>query len=179
MMFDEIDKLNTKEGDPYSVLIKAIGPQRMLYDEYVDQDIDISSTKIICTANQPDLLPDYILNRFGDNIFYIDAYSHEEKVAIAQQHLVRKKFSKYKIIEGEITFEEESLKLIAKEYCQDEGSREMSSYIETLIRKVIVLWNRGMAEKPFVIDADFVRENLTKVSLEGKNQKLRKIGFGA
>lgn len=179
MMFDEIDKLNTKDGDPYSVLIKAIGPQKMLYDEYVDQDIDVSATKIICTANQPDLLPDYILNRFGDNIFYIDAYSAEEKVAIAQKHLVRKKLSRYNISEDEIAFEQEALELLANEYCQDDGAREMASYIESLIRKVIVRWNRGMAEKPFVIDVEFVKANLTKMSLEGKNQNLRKIGFGA
>lgn len=179
MMFDEIDKLNTKDGDPYSVLIKAIGPQKMLYDEYVDQDIDVSATKIICTANQPDLVPDYILNRFGDNIFYIDAYSHEEKVAIAQKHLVRKKLAKYNINEDEIIFEKSALEVIAKDYCQDEGAREMASYVESLIRKVIVRWNRGMAEKPFAIDEAFVRENLTRMSLEGKNQKTRTIGFGA
>lgn len=179
MMFDEIDKLNTKDGDPYSVLIKAIGPQKMLYDEYVDQDIDVSATKIICTANQPDLLPDYILNRFGDNIFYIDAYSPEDKVAIAQKHLVRKKLSKYNIREDELIFEKAALEVIAKDYCEDEGAREMASYVEALIRKVIVRWNRGMAEKPFVIDEAFVRENLTKMSLESKNQKTRAIGFGA
>lgn len=179
MMFDEIDKLNTKEGDPYSVLIKAIGPQKMLYDEYVDQDIDVSATKIICTANQPELLPDYILNRFGDNIFYIDAYSHDEKVAIAQKHLVRKKLSRYNINEDEIIFEKSALEVIAKDYCEDEGAREMASYVESLIRKVIVRWSRGISEKPFVIDEAFVRENLTKMSLEGKDKNLRKIGFGA
>ena len=91
---------------------------------------------------------------------------------------MRKKLSRYNINEGEITFEEEALQVIAKEYCQDEGAREMASYVESLIRKVIVYWNRGLAEKPFVIDADFVSENLTKMSMEGK-EKSRKIGFGA
>lgn len=180
MMFDEIDKLTVnKDGDPYSVLIKAIGPQKALYDEYVDQDIDISSTKIICTANDPSLLPPYILNRFGDNVFYIDAYSAEEKVAIAEKYVVRKKLDKYKISEDELIFEKEALDLIAEKYCEDEGAREISSYIESLIRKVIVLWTRGMVEKPFKIDADFVRNNLKKMSTTSKKETERKIGFGA
>ncbi len=181
MMFDEIDKLTVeKEGtNPYSIFIKALGPQKALYDEYVDHDVDVSATKFICTANDISVLPQYILNRFGNNVFYIDAYSHEEKVAIAQKHLVRKKLSRYNISEDELIFEQEALELIAKDFCEDEGAREMASYVESLIRKVIVRWNRGMAEKPFVIDADFVRGNLTKMSMEGKDQKSRKIGFGA
>ena len=73
----------------------------------------------------------------------------------------------------------EGVQVIAKEYCQDEGAREMASYVESLIRKVIVRWKRGLAEKPFVIDSVFVRENITKMSIKGKDKNSRKIGFGA
>ena len=51
VLFDEIDKLSvTKEGNPYSVFLKALGPQKLLHDEYVDEDIDVSSSIFIATA---------------------------------------------------------------------------------------------------------------------------------
>ncbi len=177
MMLDEIDKLAVgKDGNPYSIFLKALGPQKVLYDEYVDHNIDVSATKFIATANDIDAIPEYIVNRFGDNVFYINAYSKDEKIAIAERHIIRKLLAKHKVGEDELSFTKEALEVIAKDYCEDEGAREMTSYIQSVIRKVIVLWTRGMAEKPFVVDGDFVRANLRKID---KSSKIGKIGFSA
>lgn len=176
VMFDEIDKLSiTKEGNPYSVFLKALGPQKLLHDEYVDSDIDVSSTIFIATANNINDIPGYIINRFGDNIFYLDKYSCEEKVAITENYVVKASLEEHNINQSELLFSKEALLLLANEYCEDEGMREMTGYITSLIRKVIRLWVCNCITKPFTVDESFVRENLVKKT-DRKKQKL-KLGF--
>ncbi len=171
IMFDEIDKLSvTKEGNPYSVFLKALGPQKLLRDEYVDADIDVSSTIFIATANNPEDIPGYVINRFGDNIFYLDKYSDEEKTEIARLHLVRSILRQHNIDETELKFTEEALMYIAREYCEDEGVREMEGYLKSLVRKVIRLWSSHPEEKNIVVDEDFVRKHLKKKSSNKKSE---------
>ena len=65
LLIDELDKLSTGDGhgDPFSALIKPLGFQKAFHDEFFDEDIDMSNTKIIVTANDIDKIPGYIVNR--------------------------------------------------------------------------------------------------------------------
>lgn len=174
MLFDEIDKMEKgKEGDPYGALIKPLGPQRKYYDEYVAGDTDVSATKFIATANDIKNIPGYILNRFEGNVFEIAPYTVEEKVEIARNHIVPKKLAAFNISSGDIEFSDDALYAIAKEYCNDEGARELSGHITNLIRKVITEWSRGIADKPLRIDEEYVHSHITAHNTRVK----RKIGF--
>lgn len=176
VLFDEIDKLSfTKEGNPYSVFLKALGPQKMLHDEYVDEDIDVSSTVFICTANDINEIPGYIVNRFGDNIFYLDKYTLDEKVAIAKHYLLSSILEKHNISKDALTFSDEALMLIAREYCRDEGMREMQGYIKSLIRKVIRIWSVNGEISCIFVDEAFVRTHLKKMKTHKEDS--RKMGF--
>lgn len=176
VLFDEIDKLSvTKEGNPYSVFLKALGPQKKLYDEFVDEDIDVSSSIFIATANNINDIPGYIVNRFGDNIFYLDRYSSEEKVAIAQNHLIPSIFKKYSINRNYLVISDEALMLIACEYCTDEGMREMDGFIKSLVRKIIRIWSENPETSCITVDKAFVKKYLKK-KMPCKNNS-RKIGF--
>lgn len=176
VLFDEIDKLSfTKEGNPYSVFLKALGPQKMLHDEYVDEDIDVSSSVFICTANDINDIPGYIVNRFGDNIFYLDKYSAEEKVAIATNHIIPTILANHRIDKDSLLFTDEALMLIARDFCDDEGMRKMSGYIKTLVRKVIRIWSENQNIENFTIDEAFVMQYLKKKN--PKNDNHRKMGF--
>lgn len=176
VLFDEIDKLSvTKEGNPYSIFLKALGPQKKLYDQYVDEDIDVSNSIFICTANDINDIPGYIVNRFGDNIFYLDKYSAEEKVAIATNHIIPSILANHRIDKNSLLFTDDALMLIARDFCNDEGMREMSGYIKTLVRKVIRIWSENQDIEYFTIDEAFVMQYLKKKN--PKNDNRRKMGF--
>lgn len=176
VLFDEIDKLSvTKEGNPYSVFLKALGPQKLLHDEYVDEDIDVSSSVFIATGNNIDDIPGYVVNRFGDNVFCLDKYSPDEKVAIAKNHLISSILKKHKIDKDELMFSDEALSLIARDYCEDEGMREMEGYLKSLVRKVIRIWSDEQDINFIIIDESFVRKHLKKKM--PYKESPRKMGF--
>ena len=175
LRLDEIDKLvKDKNGDAFSALIKPFGPQRVFHDEYLDGDIDMSNTKIICTANDISKIPGYILNRFGDNVFYIPDYDTKDKAEIAKHYIISRKMEEYKIKEDELIFSNEAIEEIAANYCFDSGAREITAYVESLIRKAIKGWSRGTDPKPLLIDVEYVKRNLRR----NDNGRSRKhIGF--
>ena len=174
ILLDEIDKLAiTKEGNPYSVFLKALGPQKLLHDEFLDADIDVSKSVFIATSNELSAIPGYIVNRFGDNIFFLDKYSNEEKVAIAKAHLIKSVLDENNISESDLIFSDDALKLIASDYCTDEGMREMAGYLTTIVRKVRRYWGCESTKKPFLIDESFVKDNL----LKKEKPTQRKMGF--
>lgn len=176
ILFDEIDKLSvTKEGNPYSVFLKALGPQKKLYDEFVDEDIDVSSSIFIATANDINDIPGYIVNRFGDNIFYLDKYSSDEKIAIAVNHIIPSILEKHMLDKDTLTFTDEALMLVAHEYCEDEGMREMAGYIKTLVRKAIRIWSEDQKISCITVDEEFVKQYLKKKTPHKNNS--RKVGF--
>lgn len=185
MLFDEIDKLaSDKDGDPNSVFIKALGPQKALYDEFVGANIDVSKTVFACTANDLSKIPEYVLNRFGNNIFFINPYTIDEKIEIALDYIIPKKCNTLNVSEEDIHFTEGALRTIAEEYTTDGGVREMGGYIESIFRKVITGWMRGSLSKPTTVDREFVLAHIKRHSIESyqiriheMSCKSRRIGF--
>ena len=175
MRLDELDKLvSDKDGDAFSALLKPLGPQKVLHDDFLDFDLDVSATKFIATANDITKIPKYILNRFSNGIFYISDYTAEDKVQIAQHHILPKLFAEFGIDASELTFTHEALEFIAQDYCSDHGAREMEGNLQSLIQKSIKHWTLGTALKPLIIDREFVVKNLKKQTSFSEE---RKIGF--
>lgn len=175
MLLDEIDKMaSAKDGDPYGALIKPLGPQRKYYDEYVADDTDVSATKFIATANDVSNIPGYILSRFENNVFYLDAYTIDEKLEIAQKHTIPKKLAEFKLTQDDCVFREDALRLIVNGYCSDEGVRELEGNITILLRKLITECSRGLIKMPFVVDCEYVESHLKK---KGAPKTGVKIGF--
>ena len=171
---DEIDKLVKNEhGDAFDVLVKPLGAEHMYHDSFTDLDTDVSNCRIICTGNDITKIPDYILNRFGNAVFYIPSYEPEVKTEIALRHLIPNAMKELHIDAADLVFSREAVELVAEEYCPDEGARVMASNIEDLARKAINGWCRGLEPRPLTIDTAFVAKYLSKP----KSTKLRKIGF--
>lgn len=172
---DELDKMEKgKDGDPYGALIKPLGPQRKFFDEYVADDIDVSATKFIATANDINKIPGYILSRFENCIFYIDPYSEDEKVSIATNHIIPKKLAEFKLSSSDLVFDEQAIRVIIRDYCADDGVRELEGNITMLLRKAITEWGRGMIQLPLTIDHDYVVSHLRARPHPGSKKK---IGF--
>lgn len=175
---DEFDKMTTndKDGDPYSALLEALGYQRRFGDQFFDDGffIPFDDVKTVCTVNDINKIPDYVLNRF-DEIFYCDDYNAEQKVAIAKRHTIAKLFKFFRIKDGEIVFTDSALNEIAVNYCTDRGAREMEHYLKKTIRKVIRLWSNDECSKPTVVDSNFVKTYIRKSDPRISNK--RTMGF--
>ena len=173
MQLDEVDKLvSDRDGEAANALIKPLGPQKTVEDKFLDFDIDVCATKFVATANQIDKIPHYLLDRFGNNIFFIEDYNANQKAEIGKRYLAPKLMQEYRVKEEDLAFSDEALQLVAKEFCDDHGARKMESYIRELIRKAIKLWSIGESTKPLTIDEEFVKNHLKNT----KNTS-NKVGF--
>lgn len=175
LLFEEIDKLSSDEHkiNPYAVFNSMLGPQRALHDEFLDVDISVSNTVVVATANSTDSIADYILNRF-DLVLYIDDYSSEEKVTIAQKYAIPELLKRSRVSSEEIIFDDDVLLMIAHRYCDDHGARKIRSCIDSLICSVVSGWTQRIIDKPFKITTEFVKQELDELYLPDKKTS---IGF--
>jgi ATP-dependent Lon protease len=137
LMLDEIDKLGMDfRGDPASALLEVLDPEQnaTFRDHYLDVPFDLSRVLFITTANVIDTIPGPLRDRM--EIIPLAGYTEEEKVAIAQKHLVPKQAREHGLVPGEdITFGPEALRLLARGYTREAGVRSLEREIAALCRK--------------------------------------------
>jgi ATP-dependent Lon protease len=138
LMLDEVDKLGMDfRGDPASALLEVLDPEQnaTFRDHYLDVPFDLSRVLFITTANVIDTVPAPLRDRM--EIINLAGYTEEEKVAIAQRHLVPKQAREHGLASGtDIVFEPESLRLLARGYTREAGVRSLEREIASVCRKV-------------------------------------------
>ncbi len=136
-LLDEIDKLGQDfRGDPASALLEVLDPEQnaKFQDHYLELDLDLSDTMFVCTANSLNL-PQPLLDRM--EIIRLEGYTEEEKVEIAQRHLVEKQVKAHGLRKGEFTLEEEGLRDLIRYYTREAGVRTLEREIAKLCRKAL------------------------------------------
>ena len=137
-MLDEIDKLGMDfRGDPASALLEVLDPEQNVSfrDHYVDVAFDLSRVLFVTTANVIDTVPPVLRDRM--EIITLAGYTEEEKIAIAQRHLVPKEAREHGLDhEKDITFTPEALRLLARGYTREAGVRNLEREIASICRKV-------------------------------------------
>ncbi|MCR5236955.1 MAG: AAA family ATPase [Lachnospiraceae bacterium] len=134
--FDEIDKMNrnSKEGDPMNVLYRVlIGDHE---DKFLACRVSTENTIFIATANSVRNIPEPIMNRFNSVIF-LDDYSEEDKLRIGIDHIIPRLKEKYGLSEDSVQFDENALKRIISDYCEDCGARDLEHDLDMIIRRMI------------------------------------------
>jgi ATP-dependent Lon protease len=134
-LLDEIDKLGQDfRGDPASALLEVLDPEQnaKFQDHYLELDLDLSDIMFVCTANSLNL-PQPLLDRM--EIIRLEGYTEDEKVAIAERHLVEKQVKAHGLKKGEFTLEEEALRDLIRYYTREAGVRTLEREIAKLARK--------------------------------------------
>lgn len=145
-MLDEVDKVTSDfRGDPSSALLEVLDPEQNVTfrDHYLDVPFDLSKVLFVTTANMLDTIMPPLRDRM--EIIEIAGYTEEEKVAIAQMHLVPKQLGEHGI-EDKLSFTPAALHLIVQGYTREAGVRNFEREIAAVCRKA----TRGFAEEKMV-----------------------------
>ncbi len=156
-MLDEIDKLGMDfRGDPASALLEVLDPEQnaTFRDHYLDVPFDLSRVLFVTTANVLDTVPAPLRDRM--EVIHLAGYTEEEKVAIAQKHLVPKQAREHGLDpERDISFAPEALRLLARGYTREAGVRNLEREIAGVCRKVTRRRAEGDTE-PVTVTPDLV-----------------------
>ncbi|MWV29368.1 endopeptidase La [Aurantiacibacter rhizosphaerae] len=134
-LLDEIDKLGQDfRGDPASALLEVLDPEQnnKFQDHYLELDIDLSDIMFVTTANSLNL-PQPLLDRM--EIIRLEGYTEDEKVEIAQRHLIAKQVSDHGLKDGEFELTEGGLRDLIRYYTREAGVRTLEREIAKLCRK--------------------------------------------
>jgi ATP-dependent Lon protease len=136
-LLDEIDKLGQDfRGDPASALLEVLDPEQnsKFQDHYLEIDVDLSDIMFVTTANSLNL-PQPLLDRM--EIIRLEGYTEDEKVEIAQRHLISKQVEAHGLKDGEFTVTEEAVRDLIRYYTREAGVRTLEREIARLARKAL------------------------------------------
>lgn len=136
-LLDEIDKLGHDwRGDPTSALLEVLDPEQnfAFNDHYIEVDYDLSEVMFVATANTLDM-PQPLLDRM--EIIKIPGYTEDEKLQIAEHHLVPKQMNLHGLKESEFSIERSAMLEVIRNYTREAGVRNLEREIATLSRKAV------------------------------------------
>ncbi len=137
-MLDEVDKLGMDfRGDPSAALLEVLDPEQndTFRDHYIDLSFNLSEVLFIATANMMDPIPPALKDRM--EVINLAGYTEEEKIQIAQRHLVPRQLDNHGLTDPAIapTFERETISHLIRHYTREAGLRNLERAIASICRK--------------------------------------------
>jgi len=166
-LLDEVDKLGADwRGDPSSALLEVLDPEQnsTFQDHYLEVDYDLSDVMFVTTANTL-RMPQPLLDRM--EVIRLPGYTEDEKVEIAERHLIPKQVKEHGLKKAEWSISEDALRDIIRYYTREAGVRNLEREIASLARKSI---------------KEILMKNLKKVVISRRNLEkfagVRRYRFG-
>ncbi len=136
-VLDEIDKVQgmSHNGDPTSALLEVLDPEQnnAFHDNYLDLDYDLSNVLFIATANTLGSIQPALLDRM--EVIDISGYILEEKLEIAQRHLIPKLLVEHGLDRHALKFSTDLLTTVINDYTRESGVRQLERAIAKIIRR--------------------------------------------
>jgi ATP-dependent Lon protease len=154
-MLDEIDKVGSDwRGDPSSALLEVLDPAQnhAFVDNYLGVPFDLSQVLFIATANTLDTIPGPLRDRM--EVLQLSGYTDAEKLGIATRYLVPKQLRTHGLGLGELSFDDDALRLVIRAYTREAGVRSLEREIGTITRKAARRRAEGQAGPIRVTAAD-------------------------
>ena len=160
LMLDEVDKIGRDfRGDPASALLEVLDPEQNheFRDHYLDVPFDLSEVMFITTANTLETIPGPLLDRM--EVIALSGYTEFEKLQIAQHYLVPRQIRENGLRPDELSFTDEALLKIIRDYTREAGVRGLEREIGRVARKIVTRIAEGKTEHAR-IEADNIIELL-------------------
>ena len=161
-MMDEVDKIGADfRGDPSSALLEVLDPEQNkdFRDHYLEVPFDLSQVVFITTANVLDTIPGPLRDRM--EIIQLSGYTEAEKVMIAERYLIPRQMKENGLKEGEISFSQDALLQVIRDYTREAGLRNLEREIGAVCRKAAIKIADGSA-KTVQVNADDITSYLNK-----------------
>lgn len=165
-VLDEIDKINRDaHGDPSSALLETLDPEQNtnFYDNYVEQDYDLSKVMFIATSNSLGNIQPALRDRM--EIIEVNGYTIEEKIEIASRHLIPKQIGEHGLKKSDVKFSKAITSIIVEGYTRESGVRSLEKTIAKVIRNFAK--EIAMEEKP---EPKITEEKLRKILGPARNR---------
>lgn len=139
LVLDELDKIgNDYKGDPAAALLEVLDPEQNchFHDNYIDVDYDLSNVLFIATANTLSTIARPLIDRM--EIIELPGYLVEEKVEIAQRHLLPRICRDLNLAPEKLEISNEALLDIIRNYTSESGVRTLDKQLAKVGRKAVM-----------------------------------------
>ncbi len=137
VLLDEIEKMTRNYmGDPTAAMLEVLDPDQNenFTDHYLDTPFSLTEVFFVATANTLDWVPRPLLDRL--EVIRLSGYTEEEKVAIAEQHVIPKAVEQHGLLPKQIKFNEAAIRKMIQEYTREAGVRNLERAVAAICRKV-------------------------------------------
>ena len=135
IILDEVDKMTiSNHGDPSSALLEVLDPEQntTFHDNYLDTEYDLSKVLFIATANDIGAVNPALRDRM--ELINIPGYILEDKIEIAERHLVHKQCEAHGLKDEQMVVERDIVCKIISEYTRESGVRSLDKHLAKLAR---------------------------------------------
>ncbi|HLP30901.1 MAG TPA: S16 family serine protease, partial [Geothrix sp.] len=178
IMLDEVDKIGRDmRGDPSAALLEVLDPEQnhTFRDHYLNVPLDLSQVLFLANANELEPIHPAFKDRM--EIIYLSSYTLEEKIGIAEQHLIPKQLEKHGVTRQQVSIPKKALKAIITGYTREAGLRQLEREIGAVCRKVARRVAEKRLKKRLVLDDKSIHELLGPVKLlQDERLKAPRVG---
>jgi len=161
VMLDEVDKIGRDmRGDPSAALLEVLDPEQnhTFRDNYMNVPIDLSQVLFLTNANELDPIQPAFRDRM--EILHLSSYTLEEKIGIAERHLIPRQLEKNGVTREQVAFSKSGLKSLITGYTRESGLRQLEREIGSVCRKVARRVADGKRKSKFILKEENIQDLL-------------------